>query len=70
MHKNPLKGDFPGGPLGKNPSRNAGDVGLIPGRGTSIPLVMELSLWATTRESTKKDPMCCNKDQMQSNKYF
>ena len=68
MHKSPLKGDFPGGPLGKNPPRNAGDVGFIPGRGTSIPHVMELlSLWATTRESTKKDPVCCNKDWMQSN---
>ena len=25
-------GDFPGGPVVKNPSFNAGDMGLIPGR--------------------------------------
>ena len=29
--------DFPGGPGVKNPSSNAGDVGLIPGWGTKIP---------------------------------
>ena len=27
--------DFPGGPVGKNPPANAGDVGLIPGPGRS-----------------------------------
>jgi len=26
-------GDFPGGPVVKNPPANAGDTGLIPGRG-------------------------------------
>ena len=26
-------GDFPGGPVVKNPPANAGDMGLIPGRG-------------------------------------
>ena len=30
-------GTFPGGPLVENPPSNAGDVGLIPGRGTKIP---------------------------------
>ena len=30
-------GDFPGGPVVKNPPSNAGDVDLIPGRGTKIP---------------------------------
>ena len=35
MHKNPLKGDFPGGPGGKNPPCSAGDVGFIPGRGAT-----------------------------------
>ena len=29
--------DFPGGPVVKNPSSSAGDVGLIPGQGTKIP---------------------------------
>ena len=29
--------DFPGGPVIKNPSSNAGDAGLIPGWGTKIP---------------------------------
>ena len=28
---------FPGGPVVKNPPSNAGDAGLIPGRGTKIP---------------------------------
>ena len=31
--------DFPDGPVVKNPPSNAGDVGLIPGRGTKIPYV-------------------------------
>ena len=30
-------GDFPGGPVVKNLSSNAGDVGLISGQGTKIP---------------------------------
>ena len=29
--------DFPGGPVVKNSRSNAGDAGLIPGRGTKIP---------------------------------
>ena len=29
-----MKRDFPGGPVVKNPSANAGDMGLIPGLGT------------------------------------
>ena len=36
--------DFSGGPVVKNPLCNAGDVGLIPGRGTEIP-------YATTERS-------------------
>ena len=28
-------GDFPGGPVVKNPPANAGDMGLIPGLGRS-----------------------------------
>ena len=27
-------GDFPGGPVAKNPPANAGDMGLIPGTGS------------------------------------
>ena len=30
-------GGFPGGPVVKNPSVNAGDTDLIPGLGTKIP---------------------------------
>ena len=30
-------GDFPGGPVGKNPPSSAGDMGSIPGQGTKIP---------------------------------
>ena len=30
-------GDFPGGPVVKNPPSNAEDVGSIPGQGTKIP---------------------------------
>ena len=29
--------DFPGGPVAKNPSSNAGGVGSIPGQETKIP---------------------------------
>ena len=34
-------GDFPGGPVVKNPLSNAGDAGSIPGRGTKIPHAAE-----------------------------
>ena len=44
-------GDFPGGPVVKNPPSNAGDVGSIPGQGIKIPhAVGQLSLRATTAE--------------------
>ena len=43
--------DFPGGPVVKNPPSNAGDAGLIPGRGTKIPHAAgQLSPRATTTE--------------------
>ena len=46
-------GDFPIGPMVKNPSSNAGDLGSIPGRRTKIPhAVGQLSWNATTRELT------------------
>ena len=32
-----LLGDFLSGPVVKNPSSSAGDMGLIPGQGTNIP---------------------------------
>ena len=44
-----LAWDFPGGPVVKNPSSNAGVVSSIPGRGTEIPHAAgQLSPWATT----------------------
>ena len=44
-------GDFPGGPVVKNPPSNAGDTGSIPGRGTKIPHAMgQLSPPASTTE--------------------
>ena len=42
---------IPGGPVAKNPSSNAGDVGSIPGQGTKIPHAAgQLSPRATTTE--------------------
>ena len=44
-------GDFPGGPVVKNPPSNAGDAGSIPGWGTEIPHTTgQLSPRATTTE--------------------
>ena len=44
-------GDFPGGPVVKNPPYNAGDVGSIPGQGTKIPCATgQLSPRTTTTE--------------------
>ena len=49
--KNENYRDFLGGPVVKNPPSKAGDVGLIPGRGTKIPHAAEqLSLHAATTE--------------------
>ena len=52
--QSPLKwhpGNFPGGPVVKNPPYNAGDVGSIPGQGTKIPHAMgQLSPRTTTTE--------------------
>ena len=45
------EGDFPGGPVVKNPPSNARDAGSIPGQGTKIPHATgQLSLRATTAE--------------------
>ena len=44
-------GDFPGGPVVKNPPCNAGDMGLIPGWKIMVPHAAEqLSLRAPTAE--------------------
>ena len=40
LGKNLKVGDFPGGPVVKNPSCNAGDIGSVPGKGTNIPHVV------------------------------
>ena len=48
-------GNFPGGPVVKNPPCNAGDVGSVPGQGTEIPrgggLVAKLCLILATQQS-------------------
>ena len=47
------QGDFPGGPVVKNPSCTAGHVGLIPVQGTRILHAIEqLSLRAASTEAT------------------
>ena len=44
---------FPGGPVVKNPSSSAGDMGSIPGRATKIPHAAgQLSPCTTTTEPT------------------
>ena len=49
-----LLGDFPGGPVLKNPPSNAGDAGWIPGWGTKIPRASgQPSPRATTTELTR-----------------
>ena len=45
--KNQKAQDFPGGPVLKNLPSNAGDVGLIPGKGTKIPHAV-----GSTKETT------------------
>ena len=48
-----MKGDFPGSPMIKDLSCNAGEAGSISGRGTKIPRTVEKpSLHATTTEPT------------------
>ena len=45
------RGDFPSGPVVKNPPYNAGDAGSIPGQGTKIPHAAgQLSPCTTTTE--------------------
>ena len=53
-------GDFAGGSVVKNPPCSAGDVGSIPGRGTTIPHTSEqLSPCATTTEPTCHNYKVC-----------
>ena len=52
--KNVAEEDFPGGPVVKNLSSNAGDVGLIPGWKTKIPPdTRQQSLQAHSEEREK-----------------
>lgn len=45
-------GDFPDGPVIKNPPTSAGDLGLAPGEGTKIPQALgQLSLCTTATEA-------------------
>ena len=48
------KGNFPGGPVVKNPPANAGDLSSIPGQPSLVPQL--LSPRATTREATTTRP--------------
>ena len=52
--------DSPGGPVVRSPPSSAGDLALIPGRGTKVPhAVGQLSLQAATTGSKHpdKDPV-------------
>ena len=51
--------DFLGGPVVKNLSSNAGDVGLIPGPGTKIPNAVEQQ---SPRSATGEKSACHNKE--------
>ena len=54
LFENVFVGDFPGGPVVKNPPSCAGDAGSIPGRGTKIPHAAgQLSLCTATTEATR-----------------
>ena len=49
-------GDFPGGPVGKNPPPNVGDAGSIPGLGIKIPHAPgQLNPCAATTEHTGRN---------------
>ena len=51
IFKNTLPWDFPGGPVVKNSPFSAGDVGSIPGWGTTtLDVAGQISLYTTTRE--------------------
>ena len=53
-------GDFPGGPVVKNPPCNAGDAGSIPGQGTKIPHALgQVSPCTTTTELARLNKRAC-----------
>ena len=54
-----LTGDFPGGPMVKNPPCNVGDASSIPDQETRIPGALMLSSGKSLC-SARKDPQCCN----------
>ena len=55
LFKNPFR-DFPGGTVVKNPPSNAGDMGLIPGKGTRSHMhATTKSLHATTKEPVSRN---------------
>ena len=63
--------DFPSGSVVKRLPCHAGDVRLIPGRGTKIPHSEgRLSPRAAVKDPTwcNEEPVCCNKSLMQPNK--
>ena len=47
-------GDFPGGPVVKNPPSNAGDKCSIPGHGTKIPHATKTQHSQNNNNNTKK----------------
>ena len=62
LQKHYRPGDFPGGPVVKNPPSNAGDMGSVPGRGTNIPHAAgQLSPFATlpSLHASMREPACC-----------
>ena len=52
---------FPSSPVVKNPPANAGDTGLIPGRGTKISRALEQLGPCTTTTELEPMPACLNK---------
>ena len=71
-----LYGDFPGGPVVKNPPSNAGETGSSPGRGTKIPHAAgQLSLCTATTEPAHsgacapqlEKPAHCNEEPVYRN---
>ena len=65
-------GDFPGGPVVKNPPSKAEDVGSIPGRKTKIPHAAgQLTPHtATTKPMCLNKSMCCNWLVAAKNNFF
>ena len=61
-------GDFPGGPVVKNPPSNAGDAGSIPGWETRLSQAAgQLSPWATTTEPVRLSEREAQAPQLERN---